>query len=80
MARRIAAPFGDRCYACRRGAPAPIPGATQQSGSAQWSRRLGKHQMKLAPLVIALVAAVGAIALMAKSPTNTVAPVQIASR
>lgn len=35
--------------------------------------------MKLAPLVIALVAAAGAVALMAASPSHTAAPVQVAS-
>lgn len=35
--------------------------------------------MKLAPLVIALAAAAGAIALVAASPMHAVAPVQAAS-
>lgn len=35
--------------------------------------------MKLAPIMIALAAAAGAIALAATSPTHAIAPVQVAS-
>lgn len=62
--------------------PAPDGGAytriTQQRRRETATHRSGNTQMKLAPLVIALAAAAGAIALMAASPSHGAAPDQAA--
>lgn len=73
MPSRMPAHFHERRYACLHA------GGEAYTGSQSRPRRRGPQsgniQMKLAPLIIALAAAAGAIALTVVAPGHAAAPV-----
>ena len=79
MLSRTTAHSKDGCYACLHRTAAPIPGSHNSGAGKTATHRSGNTRMKIAPLVIALAAAAGAIALMAASSTHATAPVQATS-
>lgn len=77
MPSRTATQFDERRYASSHRRGAPIPGQ-QQAVPANEGRASGNDQMKLAPLIIALAAAAGAIALAVAAPGHAATPARIA--